>query len=160
MRSPPRGPIRRGDDVTMPGTAAETKSLVQRLEDAMNKRQLDQLDEVMAPDFVRHCEATPHVEVRSLEQFKEFLRQDAASFPDNVQTFTHIVAEDDMIGIFATYEGTHLGQMGPFAPTGKKAKFDFAGMFRVENGKLAEFWITWDNMTILGQLGLLPDPPS
>jgi hypothetical protein len=30
----------------------------------------------------------------------------------------------------------------------------------VENGKLAEFWITWDGMTILGQLGLLPPPPE
>jgi predicted ester cyclase len=41
-------------------------------------------------------------------------------------------------------------------PTGKRAKFDFAGMFKVANGKLSEFWVTWDNMAILGQLGLLP----
>jgi predicted ester cyclase len=69
---------------------------------------------------------------------------------------THVVAGDDLIGVFATYEGTHLGPLGAFPPTGKRAKFDFAGVFRVENDKLAEFWITWDNMTILGQLGLLP----
>jgi predicted ester cyclase len=62
-----------------------------------------------------------------------------------------------MIGVFATYEGTHLGQFGQLAPTGKHAKFSFAGVFRVEDDKLAEFWITWDQMTILGQLGLLPD---
>jgi predicted ester cyclase len=30
-------------------------------------------------------------------------------------------------------------------------------VFRVEDDKLAEFWITWDQMTIMGQLGLLPD---
>ncbi|MDQ1597943.1 MAG: hypothetical protein QOI70_1367 [Microbacteriaceae bacterium] len=141
-------------------SAGEMKSLVRRLEDAMNKRQLDDLDEIVATDFVRHCEATPQVDVKSLEQFKEFLTEYTAAFPDNVQTFTHIVAEDDMIGVFATYEGTHLGQFGPVAPTGKKAKFDFAGVLRVENGKLAEFWVTWDNVTVLGQLGLLPDPPS
>jgi hypothetical protein len=29
-------------------------------------------------------------------------------------------------------------------------------VFRVADDKLAEFWITWDNMTILSQLGLLP----
>jgi predicted ester cyclase len=144
----------------MSGTAAEMKSLVQRLENAMNKRQLDDLDDVVAADFVRHCEATPQVDVRSREQFKEFLRQYDAGFPDNVQTFTHIVAEGDMIGVFATYEGTHSGQMGPFAPTGKRVKFDFAGVFRVEGGKLAEFWVTWDNMAVLAQLGLLPDAQS
>ena len=48
------------------------------------------------------------------------------------------------------------GRTGPSPPTGKRIKFDFAGVLRVENDKLAEFWITWDNMTILGQLGLLP----
>ena len=126
----------------------------------MNERRLDDLDAIIAADFVRHCEATPQVDVRSLAQFKDFLRQDAAAFPDNVQTFTHVVAADDQIGVFATYEGTHMGPLGPFPPTGKKASFTFAGVFRVDGGKLAEFWITWDNMTILAQLGLLPADPG
>jgi len=132
------------------------RSLIQRFEDAMNKRQLDELDAIIAPNFVRHCEATPHLDVRSLEDFKSFLRDDAAAFPDNVQTFTHVAVDGDLIGVFATYEGTHLGPFGPFEPTGKRAKFDFAGMLKVADGKLTEFWITWDNMTILAQLGLLP----
>ena len=132
------------------------KDLVKRLADAMNSRQLDQLDAIMAEDFVRHCEATPGLEVKSRDDFKAFLRAFDEGFPDNVQTVTHVVAGDDLIGVFANYEGTHLGPYGPFPPTGKRTKFDFAGVFRVENDKLAEFWITWDNMTILGQLGLLP----
>ena len=139
---------------------AQMRELVRRLEHAMNERRLDDLDEIMAPDFVRHCEATPDVDVRSLDDFKEFLRNDAAAFPDNVQTITHIVAEGDQIGIFATYAGTHLGALGPFPPTGRRAEFNFAGVFRVENDKIAEFWITWDNMTILAQLGLLPEPAA
>ena len=122
----------------------------------MNGRKLDDLDEVVSTDFVRHCQATPDVDVRSREQFKAFLDAYASSFPDNVQTFRHVVADGDMIGIWATYEGTHTGPMGDIPPTGRKVNFDFGGMFRVEDGKLTEFWLTWDNMTILGQLGLLP----
>ncbi len=138
-------------------TTKDMRSLVLRLQDAMNQRDLDQLDDIVAADFVRHCEATPQLDVRSLDDFKAFLRADAASFPDNVQTITHIAAEGDLIGVFATYEGTHLGPLGPFEPTGKRATFDFAGVFKVADQKLSEFWITWDNMTILAQLGLLPD---
>lgn len=137
-------------------TSEENKILVRRFEEAMNTRQLENLDEIMAPAFVRHCEATPHLDIRSLEQFKEFLRQDAAMFPDNTQTFTQVVAEGDRMGFWATYEGTQTGQMGPFPPSGKKARFSFAGVLRVEDGKLAELWITWDNMAILAQLGHLP----
>jgi predicted ester cyclase len=138
-------------------STTEMRSLIERLTDEMNRRELEKLDEIVAADFVRHCEATPQVDVRSLEDFKAFLREDASAFPDNVQTITHVAADGDLIGVYATYEGTHLGRLGPFEPTGRRAKFDFAGTFKVRDDKLSEFWITWDNMTILGQLGqLLP----
>jgi predicted ester cyclase len=140
----------------MPMTTQDMRALVGRLEDAMNRRALDELDDVVAPDFVRYCEATPDVHVRSRDDFKAFLVEYAKAFPDNVQTFTHIAAEGDLIGVFATYEGTHLGPLGPVPPTGKRAKFDFAGMFTVKDGKFSEFRVTWDNMAILAQLGLLP----
>jgi predicted ester cyclase len=142
------------------GSSADTKSLLQRFENAMNTRQLDLLDELIAPDFVRHCQATPAIDVRSLDQFKDFLKQDVTMFPDNIQTFTHILADGDMAAIWATYEGTQMGQMGPFPPSEKRARFDFSGVLRMENGKIAEWWVTWDNLTILGQLGHFPGPPS
>ena len=132
-------------------------ALVSELFDAMNARELNRLDAIVAANFVRHCEATPDVVVQSLDDFKAFLDAYGEVFPDNVQTPIHIAADGDLIGVFATYEGTHLGPLGPLEPTGKRAKFDFAGMLRVQDGKVSEFWVTWDNMTILAQLGLLPD---
>ncbi|MBW0106936.1 ester cyclase, partial [Pseudonocardia sp. KRD291] len=136
----------------------EIRQLMQRLEDAMNSRELDLLDDILSEDFVRHCEATPDFDVRSREDFKDFLRSNTESFPDNVQTFRHVVVEGDRAGIWCTYEGTQQGPLGPFPASGKKAAFDFGGVFRVQDGKFAESWITWDNMTILGQLGHLPAP--
>jgi steroid delta-isomerase-like uncharacterized protein len=141
-------------------TIDENKDLARRFEEAMNIRQLDILDELLAPNLVRHCQATPEINVRSLEQFKDFLRQNTAVFPDNIQTFTHILAEENWVAVWATYEGTQRGQMGPFPPSGKKVQFDFGALLRVEEGKIAELWVTWDNMAILAQLGHLPVPPS
>jgi hypothetical protein len=46
----------------------------------------------------------------------------------------------------------------PYRPEVPIARFDFGGYLRVDNGKLAEIWLIWDNMTILGQLGFLPAP--
>lgn len=135
---------------------AGIRDLIQRLEDAMNSRQLDQLDAVVADDFVRHCQATPDFDVRSRDDFKDFLRQNTAAFPDNVQTFVQVVVEGDRAGIWTTYEGTQSGPFGPFPASDRKVSFDFGGIFRVQDGKLAELWVTWDNMMILGQLGHLP----
>jgi steroid delta-isomerase-like uncharacterized protein len=141
-------------------TSEESKVLIQRFWDAMNSRQLDVFDQLLAPDVVRHCQATPQINVRSREQFKDFCRQDAAVFPDSIQTFTHLVAEGDFVAVWAAYEGTQKGQMGPFPPSGKKVRFDFGAVFRVANGKIAEWWVTWDNLAILAQLGHMPAPPS
>jgi predicted ester cyclase len=140
-------------------TTEENKVLARRFEETMNTRQLDVLDEILAPNLVRHCQATPEINVGSLEQFKDFCRKDTAVFPDSIQTFTHILAEGDWVAVWATYEGTQRGPMGPFPPSGKKVRFDFGAFLRMEKGKIAELWVTWDNMAILAQLGHLPVPP-
>lgn len=144
----------------MDATPEEIRTLVRRLEDAMNSRELDLLDDIVAQDFVRHCEATPDLHVRSREDFKQFLRENTSAFPDNVQTFHQVIVEGNLAGIWVTYEGTQTGQFGPLPPSGRKARFDFGGYLRVESGRIAELWLTWDNMTILGQLGFLPAPPG
>jgi len=141
-------------------TSEETKVLVRRFAEAVNMRQLDVLDELVTPNFVRHCQATPQFDVWSLEQFKDFLRQDATVFPDNTISFTHLLSEGDLAAAWGTYEGTQAEQMGPFPPSGRKVRVDVGAVLRVENGKLAELWITWDNMTVLSQLGHLPAVPT
>jgi predicted ester cyclase len=67
-------------------------------------------------------------------------------------------AEGDLVAAWTTYEGTQLGPMGSFPPSGRKATFDFGAVFRVEGGKIAEWWVTWDNMTILRALWLPRTP--
>ncbi len=138
----------------------QNKALVRRFGEAINTRQLHLLDEVVAPGFVRHCQATPGVEVRSLQAFKAFLRDDTATFPDSVQTLTHMVAEGNLVAVWATYEGTQRGPMGPFPPSGRRMRIDFGAVLRVEDGRLTEMWVTWDNMAALAQLGHLPPPPT
>jgi hypothetical protein len=44
--------------------------------------------------------------------------------------------------------------------SGKKLRVDLGAVLRVENAKIAELWITWDNMTVLSQLGHLPAVPT
>jgi steroid delta-isomerase-like uncharacterized protein len=141
-------------------TEHENKALVRRFGEASNTRQFDALAQLVTDDFVRHCQATPDVDVRSREQFIEFLRRDAAVFPDARQTAHHLVAEGDLVAFWATYEGTQEGQMGPFPPSHKRMQIDFAGVFRVRDGKLAELWVTWDNLASLRQLGHLSLPAA
>jgi predicted ester cyclase len=127
-----------------------------RFFDAWNSRRPDVFDAIIAADVLRHCEATPGVEARNLDQVKEFLRLDTAVFPDSVQTVKLLVAEGDLVAVWTRYEGTQQGAMGPFPPSGRRVRFDFGAVFRIEGRKIAEWWVTSDNMTILRALGHLP----
>ena len=53
--------------------------------------------------------------------------------------------------------GTQRGPIGPLPASGQKVKFDFGAMFRMKGGKIAEWWVTWDNVTVLRALGHLKD---
>ncbi|HTI83061.1 MAG TPA: ester cyclase [Acetobacteraceae bacterium] len=139
----------------MSTTTEQNKTVIRRFFEAWNNRQPEVFDELIAPDVVRHCQATP-IEVRSLDQLKEFLQRDTAIFPDSTQAIVHMAAEGDLVGIWATYEGTQRGPIGPLPASAATAQFDFGGMFRMSGGKIAEWWVTWDNMTILRQLGHMP----
>ena len=35
---------------------------------------------------------------------------------------------------------------------------DMGALFRIADGRIAELWVTWDNMSALGQLGHFPPP--
>ena len=105
----------------MSTTVEQNKAVIRRFLDAWNSRQPDAFDNLIAPDVVRHCEATPGMEAHSLDQVKEFLRQDTAVFPDSVQTIKLLVAEGNLVAAWTTYEGTQQGPMGPFPPSDRKA---------------------------------------
>jgi steroid delta-isomerase-like uncharacterized protein len=143
-------------------TAVEqrNKALVNRFGEAVNARDFDAVRQILAADFVRHCQATPDVVVRNSEQFIDYLKADAAVVPDSRQTLQRLVAERDFVAFQVMYEGTQEGQMGPFPPSHRKMRLDVTGMFRIANGKLAELWVTWDNLAALAQLGHFPPPPT
>ena len=136
--------------------AEKNKQLFIRGVEAINDRNWEALDDLIAPNYVRHCQATPDVKITSLEDFKQFLKQDAATFPDSRMTIQYLVAEGNLVAFYCTYVGTQTGQMGPFPASNRQMTLEFAGVHRVENGKLAETWLTWDNLAALTQLGHFP----
>lgn len=117
-------------------------------------------DEVMLENLVRHSQATPELNIRSREEFKDFDRANLKVFPDQKIIIERMVAEGDYVAVWARYVGTQKGQMGPFPPSGKVMDIDFGAVFRFEEGKIAEIWVTWDNMAALAQLGFWPPPQS
>jgi steroid delta-isomerase-like uncharacterized protein len=149
-----------GPEASALAQAAANKETMRRFVDAMNARDFDALDEFVSPDVVRESPSTPGVVVRSLDQFKDYLRQDLEGVPDAVQEIRMMVAEGDRVAVWANYSGTQIGPMGGFPATGGRVDLDFAGILRFEEGKIAEINVVWDNLGMLVQLGHLEPPGS
>jgi len=145
-----------------PTPAAPTPEMriVTRMIEAVNGRDFDALDELIAADVVRHCAATPGVEVRSLEDFKAFLHRDLTAVPDAMQEVDFMFSSGPFVAARVFYRGTQDGPMGPFPPSGRKLEIPFLGILRIEDGKIAEIWVEWDNLNPLVKLGHLPPGPS
>jgi len=148
--------------LSFPVAADEERNVntVRTMVELINQRDLDSLHTVVTDNIVRHSAATPGVVVTNLDEFKAFLESDIAGVPDSVQTIDVAFSSGDKVAVRAHYRGTHTGPMGPFAATGKRIDLPFMAILRIENNKVAEIWVEWDNMLILGQLGLLPPPPE
>ena len=99
-------------------TTEKNKAVIQRFLDAWNRRQPEALDDLVVPNVVRHCQATPAVIIQNLDQLKDFMRQDTVVFPDSVQTLSYAAAEGDWVGVWCTYEGTQRGPIGLLPASG------------------------------------------
>ncbi len=125
---------------------------------AVNGRDFDALDTLIAADVTRRSGATPELTITSLDGFKAFLHQDLAGVPDAQQEVNVIFSGGGWVAVHETYRGTQTGQMGPFPPSGKALELPFIGLLRVEDGLIREILVEWDNLNALGQLGHFPPP--
>ncbi len=136
----------------------ENKDITRQMVDAVNNRDYEIMDELFVPNFVRHCQATPDINIQSLEEMKEFLKGDLKVFPNSHIDIEMLIAEGDLVAGLFTFAATQEGAMGPFPATGKKVDLKYLGILRFEDGKIAEMWVEWDNMAFLTQLGHFPPP--
>ncbi|UCF18701.1 MAG: ester cyclase [Gemmatimonadota bacterium] len=135
------------------------KNLARQFVAALNAADWDALDALLAEDFRRHSQATSEMpELDSREEFKGLQQMYLESFPDQRVTIEMLVAEGDKVAGLATYAGTNTGPLGNFAATGKSAELRFLSIFRIQDGRIAELWVEWDNLAMLTQLGLFPPP--
>ena len=135
---------------------AENVRIVSAMIEAINDRDLDGLENVVAQNVVRHSAATPDVVVTNINEFRDFLVADISTIPDSVQEIDIIFSSGEYVAIRARLIGTQTGPMGPFPASGNRLELPFIGIIRIENSKVAEIWVEWDNLSALSQLGHFP----
>ncbi len=127
----------------------------------MAKGNMEVFDEVLTSNYVRHCQAMPpeFQEMHGSEQLKAFVGDFISAVSDFSETIDVIVADSDKVAYVTTMTATQTGPMGGLPASGKEFTCVNIIIQRFEEGKIAETWVTWDNVAMLSQLGFFP-PPS
>jgi predicted ester cyclase len=139
---------------------AANKAAMKRALERISAGDVDGFVEILAPNYVRHCQAMPPPlqEIHGPSAMRDWLLGNKASFPDYHEDLEEVVGEGNMVAWRSVGTGTQNGPFGPFPPSGRRLSIVIIGMHRFENGKIVETWTSWDNMTAATQLGLLPTP--
>lgn len=80
------------------------------------------------------------------------------AFPDLRVTVDHVIADGDKVAVRWTARGTNTGDGNGIRATGKAVETSGIALFRFEDGKVAEEWVSADTLGLMRQLDLLPPP--
>ena len=135
----------------------ENKQLVLRWRDEIwNKRNVNVIDELHAPDYVGHYAGIPGP-IRGREALKQVFTAYLAAFDIQV-TPEFLIAEGDMVVVHDSSWVKHTGQFQGIPPTGKEVTATSTDIYRVVDGKIAEQWLEADFTGQMQRLGVIPAP--
>lgn len=137
----------------------QNKAVVRRVYDeVINQEQAAVIDELYAADVVVH---DPFMGVaHGVEAFKQLLGMFDVAFPHHRVTIESIIAEGDLVSVLHTHTATHTGEFMGLPGTGRQIIVNGVELFRLRDGKIAEFWRKDDDVALLAQLGMLPAPQA
>jgi steroid delta-isomerase-like uncharacterized protein len=137
-------------------SVAEQRSVIQRWIAAWNAKDLDAAVELLAEEYVRHDANLP--EVVGPHAQRDFLAGLFMAFPDlNLQP-ERLIAQENLVVLHFTVQGTHRGEFMGMPATGREVMIQGVDIFRLIGDKIAEQWVVMDVLGLMQQLGAIPIP--
>ncbi len=136
------------------GPTEANKALVVRFIEELWGGDLEVADEILAEDFVARF---PDGAVEDRETYlAETVTPNLAAMPDFSIEIDALLAEGDLVAIIYNWGGTFENEFFGIPPTGKQMRLNGIDFVRIENGKIAEFVLTWSTLSSMQQLGVVP----
>lgn len=125
-------------------------------EEGLNGGNLAVADELIDPECLDH-EAHPGGN-RGPESMRGLITMLRTAFPDLRFTIEELIAEGDTVAGRLTMNGTHTGPLMGMPPTGRAVRQAHMHFVRFRDGKAIEHWGVRDDMGMMRQMGLMPEP--
>jgi steroid delta-isomerase-like uncharacterized protein len=135
----------------------DNKSTVRRLYDeCFNQQKYAVADQFIAPGWVN-----PGPDGGTGPNgFKANAARLLTAFPDVQFTVHDLIAENDLVAVHWTWEGTHRGPFNNIPPTNRRVRQEGMVMYRFDGGKVADSKVIFDRLGVFQQLGVMPQKPG
>jgi predicted ester cyclase len=110
-------------------------------------------DTILTPDYVVHPE-----EARGAAGLQEMVDGYRAALSNMRVDVEQQFSAGDRVATVSTVRGVHAGELMGAAPTGREVAFAMITISRFEDGRIAEEWEIADTVSLLAQIGALPEP--
>lgn len=131
---------------------------MRRMYDLLNAGDIDGFGDHLADDFIEH-EETPGL-APTKDGVKAFFRMYIGAFPDMRMEAEDVLTSGDKVVARARATGTHQGEFMGMPATGKRIDVQLIDILRFGGDGLAhEHWGVFDALTMMQQLGVVPEGP-
>ena len=129
----------------------ENEAVVRRVhEEVINGKNMEVLDELLSSDYIWHGPGQ--------ETGKEVYEMYLSAFPDMKMKVEETISVGDKVITRFVSEGTHRAELPGLPATGKHVVgIEGIMISRVENGKIMEEWESFDELSMMKQLGAVPE---
>jgi len=134
-------------------------ALAERARTIWNEGDLDLIDDLVDPGYVRHVVDISEDIVGSVG-FGEAVVAFRTQFPDFHVKFDEVIVAGDRIVLRWTVTGTDTGAVGELPPTGMPIQIYGASVIHVIDGRFAEEWMYYNEGAMMQQLGFTLAPPA
>ena len=135
-----------------------SSSLINRFySEVLSGGNLALVDEMVTDDFVDHELALPG-QPPGKEGARFFANAIRSAFPDiSVKAAEPTLFDGDLEALHVVLTGTHQGDLMGIPATGKSVEFGGTDIIRIRDGKIAEHWGSTDTMSLMQQIGAVPE---
>lgn len=148
----------------LPNSPAAQRAIAHRYyEEIMNQAKLEVIDELMSPDFLFTIPTHPEP-YRGPDGFKELVTMLHGAFPDVHLDVKHLLVDGNTVVGRWIGSGTHTGGalhtvQGDIPASGKHFVIDGVSWLKIVDGKIVESLANEDTLSLLHQIGVIPNPP-
>lgn len=134
--------------------------IAEKFFEAVNAHDLSRFDEYYASDYTFAAPGAPGA--LNSEQSKAYTQGFINAFPDLHFAVQSKFGQGDYVAVTWVATGRHTGNLvspngDVIPPTGQKASVTGCTIYQFKNGKVFRGQTYWDMVTLLVQLGLMPE---